>query len=70
MVKRGKVPKTRTSLRNKQLTQTSKNLAKKGGPFLVRQIVTFVIIRPLCAVMRRNAQAEVSSLITSNPPAT
>ena len=48
MVKRGKVPKTKTSLSNKLLFRTSKNLAKKGGAFFVRQFVTFVINRALC----------------------
>ena len=48
MVKRGKVPKTTTSLSNKLLFKTSENLAKKGGAFFVRQRVTFVIFRRLC----------------------
>ena len=48
MVKRGKVPKTKTSLSNKVLFRTSKNLAKKGGGFFVRQRVTLVIFRALC----------------------
>ena len=33
MVKRGKVPKTKTSLSNKLMFRTSKKLAKKGGGF-------------------------------------
>ena len=48
MVKRGKVPKITTSLSNKPLFKTSKNLAKKGGAFFVRQKLTFVIFRALC----------------------
>ena len=62
MVKRGKVPKTTTSLSNKPISRMSKNFAKKGEACFVRQRVTFVIYRALSTLRKLAGFSTVSTV--------